>query len=133
VTVRASNFRREESGKLNMMSEADQANKILADLRRYIDVLRQSQSRNWAEASAILWGRYAQHRTWPDIMQELYGNMPDFIEKKDAYRRRLFRRRDSALEDIWTHFDTKSQKKYKGEKTDETEKSLQKRLGHHRA
>lgn len=101
-TVRgAPNRRREENSRISAITEQEQVDKVLADLRSYIGSLHRAQINNWEQKTEILWARYARSLPWQDVACEVFGDRADFAQRRRSYMRRVYRLHEQALEEIW--------------------------------
>lgn len=50
------------------------------------------------EEKSVIRMRYIDKSEWKDVMYMLYGGKQDFLDREDSYERRMYRKRDSALQ-----------------------------------
>lgn len=105
---KSSSHKRLEIGALKLAEATEELKRIDANIFSYIRVLidHRAEIRDASEKIKIMELRYLRHKEWRDVVFSLFGNNPDYGRCYNKYRRTVFRRHDSACEDIFRFWES---------------------------
>ena len=101
---RSSGQRRQEDAITALLDVQRRISYLEQRVNEYIDVLREAPVaiKDQARKVKMMELRYFHGNEWPVILEVLYGNEPDFAQKRKTYRRKMFRLHQAAITNIWT-------------------------------
>ena len=49
------------------------------------------------EEKTVIRMRYIDRSEWNEVLDMMFGNKPDFLDREDSYKRRMYRKHESAI------------------------------------
>lgn len=95
------NARRSETRIINMSQEKETIQELQRTIMAYISLLRENRVHDWEVKTKLLKLRHIDRMEWQDICFELYGDQPDYVAKFNTYKRKMFRRLETAYTNIF--------------------------------
>lgn len=62
--------------------------------------VKQIKGHGWAHKKAVLQMRYLDLASWDEVLDMLFIKKPDFLDKEDTYRRRVFKIHQEAVQSL---------------------------------
>ena len=95
------NTRRSETRIINMSQEKETIQELQRTIMAYISLLRENRVHDWEVKTKILKLRHIDRMEWQDICFEVYGDQEDYVAKFNTYKRKMFRRLETAYTNIF--------------------------------
>lgn len=57
-----------------------------------------------SEEKSVIRLRYIDRTEWNDVLDIMFGGKPDFLEKEESYKRRMYRKHESAILNMARYF-----------------------------
>lgn len=93
--------RRSEVRIMNMTEEKAVIQELQGTIMAYISLLKENRVHDWEVKTKLLKLRHIDRMEWQDICFELYGDQPDYVAKFNTYKRKMFRRLETAYTNIF--------------------------------
>ena len=99
-------FRFESDRIAAIITTENKIHRLEDDIRERIAVIRDhsDEVRNAAQKVRLLNLRYLHGREWGDVLAALYGSQGDFLQRRESYRRSMFRMLDAACAEVWLYW-----------------------------
>ena len=93
--------RRSEVRVLNMTQEKETIQELQETIMLYISLLKENRVHDWEVKTKILKLRHIDRMEWQDICFKVYGDQEDYVAKFNTYKRKMFRRLETAYTNIF--------------------------------